>query len=160
MKNSNELSNHLHRHLLPYENEVVVKLCFHRLSMGGGGYGIGYMVVVRYPLPLDIRPEDLSPYPSPLDIRPWYLLAACDIWCWSLETCSNLLIWGPNPPSPCEQHLVATETESMCGFQAGSVHPTAMFSCSQCYFLHWHLLIGTPNLSIILSDESFWERMI
>ena len=28
-------------------------------------------------------------------------LPASDIWCWSLETCSKLFIWGPNPyPHP------------------------------------------------------------
>ena len=38
---------------------------------------------------------------------------ACDIWWPSLETCSNLFIWGP---PPFQEHVVVpTETRTICG---------------------------------------------
>ena len=55
----------------------------------------------------------------------WESRTLSDNWWWSLETCSNLFIWGASP----EQHMVvATETEAHV-FQASGMHPTGMLSC-------------------------------
>ena len=56
----------------------------------------------------------LMPHPGH---QTWGPTLTSDMWWWSLETCSNLFIWGPTPtsptPSPHKQHLVvATETEA------------------------------------------------
>ena len=72
----------------------------------------------------------MDPCRFPLDIRHGTTLTlppASDIWWASLETCSNLLPWGPlSPPHP----LVLT-SGSRCSYcwQAGGTHPIGMLSC-------------------------------
>ena len=138
--------------ILPPTNGKVIFLLVFVCSQGKHGvphvtitYDALYLSVQSPPTlppPLDIRqriypPPALSPWTSymdpcrfPLDIRHGTTLTlppASDIWWASLETCSNLLPWGPlSPPHP----LVLT-SGSRCSYcwQAGGTHPIGMLSC-------------------------------
>ena len=59
---------------------------------------------------------------------PLSLPAASDIWWWSLETCSNLLIRG----SPGSDIWWWPLKLKHLRFQAGGTHPTGMLSCLNC----------------------------
>ena len=52
---------------------------------------------------------------------------ASNMWWWSLETCSNLLISGPTQP-PGETRKGGNWNWNTYGFKAGSMHPTGMLS--------------------------------
>ena len=75
-----------------------------------------HMFITYDVLDLTVKPP---PHPSPLqtwDMDPH--LPASDIWWPSLETCSKLFTWGPNPQY---WHLVATKacTAGKCGEGGG-----------------------------------------
>ena len=95
----------------PPANKVAGRYCFHRcLSLHREEGGVGTLHASRdrshgrvSPSP-HIRPEYLTPPPPTSDLGTCLpqtsdlgTCPATDIWWWSQETCSNLLIWGPSP---------------------------------------------------------------
>ena len=102
-----DLSRHLV--ILPAADEVAGGNVFTGISLSTGGVPI-------WPLPMMYWTSHVPTPPSCCDIW-WPLLTTqvstprkgkvgypapsdSDSWWWSLDTCSNLFIWGPSPPPP------------------------------------------------------------
>ena len=79
--------------------------------------------MVRY-IP-DIVSRELPPSPEHCTQTP---IPTCDIWWRSLETCSNLFIWGPTPYPKTNVQSWQQKMKQL-GFQAAGMHPTGMLSC-------------------------------
>ena len=85
---------------------------------------IGYHCIGPLPVLAPTLPtSDLGPLPPAPDPRSWTSdigPSDSDIWWWSLETWSNVFIWGPPGVTSCDSYW----NWSTYSFQAGSAHPT------------------------------------
>ena len=81
------------------------------------------------------------PLPTPpyTNITPGDISPASDIWWWSLQTCSNLLIWGPTS----KWHLVVTTEHMWCGMH-----------------FYWNNFLLLIPFSFILKLVSRWKQNI
>ena len=107
--------------LLPPANEVTGRKCFHMCLSVHKGLPV-------WPLPM-MHWTSLKSYP--LDIR--FRTPASDIYWWSLETCSNLFIWGPHGASSGGGRW----NWSNYRFQAGGTYPTGILSCLSLSYRVW-----------------------
>ena len=144
------------------------------LSTGGGGrweqmvhhmhYWIGHMVGYPLSLPRHQTWRPTSPSPPPLPAPPlpprhqiWDLppSPATDIWWSSLETCSNLFTWGPNPQR--YWHLVQATKTCPVGKQAVCI---LLQCCLVMLVLYFYLSKNGQLIYIHASGHKAWQSEI
>ena len=59
---------------------------------------------------------------------------------------------GPEAGTPQDQASPSAVHAGRYGQQVGGAHPTGMQSCSQCYYVHWHLQYLIQSSSLVNRD--------